>query len=186
MRVRAHLREEQITLKRELAEPIPNVFVQGGSGYNFESREPVASANVFFEVPIFDRNQGNIRRAEADLVRQRAEVKRTELMLRQNLAQAYRDYLTALQHVEQYKSVILPEAREAYRNQLDAYKEDRQNWGEVLAVQKRYFDMRLTYVMNLITLRENETLIQGYLLHGGLMAPSELPAGHLDVTPQPR
>lgn len=186
LRARTHLREEQITLKRELVEPIPNVFVEAGSGYNFESGEPVASANIFFEVPVFDRNQGNIRRAEADLVRQRAEVKRVELNLRQDLAHAYRDYLTALQHVEQYREVMLPEAREAYKNQLNAYKADRQNWGDVLMTQQKYFDLRLLYVENLIALRTNETLINGYLLHGGLMAPSALPAGHLDVTEQPR
>lgn len=187
MQARLHLREEQITLKRELVEPVPNVFVQAGSGYNFEARETTMNANVFFEVPIWDRNQGNIRRAESDVVRQRAEVRRTELFLRQELARVYRDYLVALQHVRQFRDVILPEAREAYKNQLDAYSEDRQQWGDVLATQQRYFGLRLLYVTNLIALRTNETLIQGYLLHGGLLpAPPPVPVGHLDVTAQPR
>jgi outer membrane protein TolC len=184
---RAKWQADSITVQRERVEPIPNVFVQVGSGYNFESREPVASAQVFFDVPIFDRNQGTIRQAEADLRRQSAEIRRTELRLRDQLSQTYQDYLTALQHVTEFQAVILPEARSAYANQLDAYKEDRQNWGDVLRSQREYFDLREQYVQNLILWRTNEALINGFLLHGGLdAAPSPTPPGHIDAVAQPR
>lgn len=184
---RAKWQADSITVQRERVEPIPNVFVQVGSGYNFESREPVASAQVFFDVPIFDRNQGTIRQAEADLRRQSAEIRRTELRLRDQLSQTYQDYLTALQHVTEFQAVILPEARSAYASQLDAYKEDRQNWGDVLQSQRAYFDLREQYVQNLILWRTNEALINGFLLHGGLdAAPSPTPPGHIDAVAQPR
>ncbi|NNJ24904.1 TolC family protein [Alienimonas chondri] len=180
------LREDQITLKRELVEPIPNVFVEAGSGYNFEALETTGALSVSLDIPIFDRNQGNIRRAEADLVRQRREIQRTEMLLRRDLAMQYRRYLTARQHVEQFAQVILPEARAAYKNQLDAYAEDRQQWTDVLKVQSSYFDLRQRYIGHLVALRTSETLIRGYLLHDGLNVPAPLPPGHLDVTAQPR
>ena len=195
LRTRTRLRETHIALKRELVEPVPNVFVQAGPGYDFTERETVANAQLWFDLPVFNRNQGNIRRGEADIVHQQAEIKRIELLLRQELAGVYRNYLTALQHVEQYQAVILPEAREAYKVQLDAYKEDRQNWGDVLAMQKAYFDLRSAYVMQLVALRTNETLLRGYLLHGGLASPTNtmsasfgmgMPAvGHMPGRPLP-
>ena len=183
---RLHLREDQITLKRELVEPVPNVNVGVGPGYNFEARETTMNLGVSFEVPLFDRNQGNIRRAEADLVRQRAEIRRTEMRLRRELATEYRRYLMARQHAGQFAAVILPEARAAYKNQLDAYAEDRQQWGEVLDVQRTYFDLRQRYIEHLTALRTSEVLIRGYLLRDGLDVPAPLPPGHLDVTEQPR
>ena len=183
---RLHLREDQITLKRELVEPVPNVTVGAGPGYNFEALETTANLSVRFEVPLFDRNQGNIRRAEADLVRQRREIQRVEMLLRRDLAVQYRRYLTARQHAEQFAEVILPEARAAYRNQLDAYAADRQNWTDVLAVQETYFDLRRRYIEHLVALRTSEVLIRGYLLRDGLDTPAALPPGHLDVTAQPR
>lgn len=176
-----------ITLERERVEPVPNIFVKAATGYNHESREPVASVQVFMEVPIFDRNQGTIQQAEADLARQNAEIRRTKLRLRQELAVRYQKYLTALQHVIEFESVILPEAKAAYSNQLDAYKENRQNWDDVLKTQQEYYSLREQYVQNLIMWRTNETLINGFLLHGGLTAaPSPTPPGHIDSVAQPR
>ena len=72
-----------------LSPPIPNVFFRVGSGYNFESGEPVASAQVFLDVPIWDRNQGTIQQAQADLTRQGAEIRRTQLRLRRDLSERY-------------------------------------------------------------------------------------------------
>lgn len=184
---RAKWQADSITVERELVEPIPNIFVRVGTGYNFVERETVATATVFLDVPIYDRNQGTIQQAEADLRRQGAEIRRTELRLRTELYRRYQDYLTALQHVTEFQSVILPEARAAYANQLDAYKEDRQNWTDVLQSQEAYFNLQEQYVNNLVLWRQNETLINGFLLHGGLeAAPEPVPPGHIDSVPQPR
>lgn len=184
---RAKFRADQITIERERVEPIPNIVVSGGSGYNFEVGQNTAQASVSLEVPLFDRNQGTIRQAEADLARQRAEVRRIEQMLKNDLADRYGDYLTAAQHVIQFREVILPEARSAYGVELDSYEEDRQEWPEVLEAQQDYFDLRRMYIDHLVTWRENETLVNGFLLHGGLQATENpTPAGHIDATPQPR
>jgi cobalt-zinc-cadmium efflux system outer membrane protein len=69
---RAKLTADQITVQREKVEPIPNIVVEGSAGYNFEARETVYGAGVEVEVPLFDRNQGTIQQAKADLTWQRA------------------------------------------------------------------------------------------------------------------
>lgn len=97
---------------------MPDIVVKAGVGRNFEADETTAAASVGIELPIFDRNQGTIRQAEADFARQQGEIRRLELILKQDLARTYRDYLTALQHAINYGDVILPEARSAYVLQL--------------------------------------------------------------------
>ena len=90
----------------------------------------------------------------------------------------YRGYLTALQHVESYQTVILPELRRAYELTLDSYEDERNTWGDVLMAQRAYFMTRAAYVTHLAAWRQAEVLIVGYLLHGGLMPA--MPRGAAD------
>ena len=114
----AKLRSDEYTVRRERVEPIPDIFVTAGAGYNYTTRQSDYSAQVSARIPIFDRNQGTVRQARADLARQRAEVKRIELELKRRLADQYQVYLTGLQHVRDYQAVVLPESRKAYETQL--------------------------------------------------------------------
>ncbi len=183
---RSKLCADEVKIKREIVEPVPNINIRAGAGHNYEAEETVGMLEVFAEIPLFDWNQGTIRQAEADFVRQKGEIRRIELSLRQRLAPVYRNYLTALQMVRNYEEVILPESRRAYELQLDSYAADRIRWTDVLLAEREYLQRRVTYVQNLVTLRESEVLIVGYLLHGGLVAPQPLPPGHIDVTVDPR
>lgn len=187
--VMAHhkVRSDEITVERERVEPIPNVVILGGAGRNFEAKETTYNAGAMISVPIFDRNQGTIRQAENDLVRARSEIRRTELALQHKLAERYRHYLTALQHVVRFEKTILPETRKAYEARLKAYRQDRENWPNVLAAQQKYFSRRIQYIEHLVTWRTEEAIIQGYLLTDGLMAPKgPTPPGHIDAVPKPR
>ena len=187
MAARCKLDADSVTIRREIAEPVPDLIVEAGAGYNFEADQTVGVAGLSLEVPLFDWNQGTIRQAEADYARQRGEVRRTELWLRRDLARQYRLYLTALQHVHHYRDVILPESYQAYELLLQSYKRERTAWPEVLAAEQQYFTLRKNYIQNLIAWRESEVLITGYLLHNGLeAAPQPIPPGHMNSVPKPR
>ncbi|WP_235935353.1 TolC family protein [Candidatus Laterigemmans baculatus] len=184
---RSKLEADRLTIRREIAEPVPDIIVEGGAGYNFVDRQTVAAAGVMMEVPVFDWNQGTIRQAEADYSRQVGELRRTELVLRQQLAQQYRNYLTAVQQVRNYEQVILPEAKLAYDLRLQSYEDDRAPWTDVLQAEQDYFTHRVEYIRSLIIWRESEVSIMGFLLHGGLAdPPNPTPPGHIDAVPQPR
>jgi hypothetical protein len=164
-----------------------NIFVRVGAGHNFEAEQGVGLAEITMQVPLWDRNQGTIRQARADLARQQAEIRRIELMLRRELGTVYDQYLTALQQVEALQLVILPESRRAYEVRLDSYQDNRERWTEVLAAEKGYFTARVQHLEQQSLLRESEVLLVGYLLHGGLMTPERpTPSQHIDVAPKPR
>jgi outer membrane protein TolC len=187
MQARTKLEADRITIQRELVQPVPNIFVQTGAGQNFQANQPVGLAQIFIDAPLWDWNQGTIRQARADYARQDAEIRRVELTLRQQLGTEYRQYIAAYQHVENFEQVILPESRRAYEVQLDSYEDDRIRWTDVLASENVYLLLRIDYVNSLVRLRASETLIVGYLLHGGLVTPERpTPPGHIDSTPRPR
>ncbi|WP_168567123.1 TolC family protein [Crateriforma spongiae] len=184
---RAKLQADEIKVKRETVEPIPDLVVNYGYGRNFEARDNSHALGLQVEVPLYDWNQGTIRQAESDVVRQRGEIERIEFSLQRQLAKVYQNYLTSLQNVRSYKEVMVPESRRAYEVLLDAYEEDRVEWPRVLAAQVEYYRLRTQYVQHLVSWRSNETLIAGYLLNGGLMPPTgPQPPGHISAVPKPR
>jgi outer membrane protein, heavy metal efflux system len=184
----AKLKSDEITLQREKRQMIPDVVVAGGAGYDRLDRGFAAKATVnVVNLPLFDRNQGTILQAQADLDRQRAQIKLTELLLKRELARQYWTYTTAMQHVLSYQSLILPEAQKRYVRVLNGYRNTRAEWPAVLDAQSDFFELRLAYVSNLLKLREAETSINGFVLSGALVAPPGVnPPGHIDATPRPR
>src|SRR5207245_11185351 len=57
----------QLALQRAEAERIPNVTLAAGYSRNFNDRENQATYQVSVPLPIWNRNQGNIRAAQAEL-----------------------------------------------------------------------------------------------------------------------
>ena len=183
----AHVVHDQITLRRERAEPIPDIQLRGVTGYNFESRNTVAGAEVGIRLPIWDRNQGTIREVQADLARSHAEVRRVELSLRKRLAEAYSRYQTAWNSSTIYRDVSVPKATEAYEVQLDMYKKRRVAWPHVVVYQRNMLEVKEKYTGSLLALREAEVEITGLLLVDGLSVPVlPSPGGHLESNPKPR
>lgn len=183
----AKLREDSITVRRESVQWVPDIVVSGGTGRNFTNNDAVANVQVSIDVPLFDRNQGTIRQAQADQSRQQQEVRRIEMILKNRLADRYEQYISALQQVTSYEEDILPELKAAYEISLKSYRANREEWPTVLDSHQEYTMRRLEQVQNLQQLRSAEILIDGYLLHDGLEAASNpTPPGHIDSTPKPR
>jgi cobalt-zinc-cadmium efflux system outer membrane protein len=184
----AHVVHDQITLRREKVEPVPNIQLQGAVGHNFETGNTVAAAlQLGIKLPVWDRNQGTVQQAQADLARSQADVTRVELSLRQRLADAFNRYRTALETSHIYRDLNVPKVTEAYEVQLDMYKKRRAPWPEVVALRRNMLEVQARYTQSLLELREAEVAICGLLLVDGLtVPPAPLPGGHLDATPTPR
>jgi cobalt-zinc-cadmium efflux system outer membrane protein len=184
---RAEVVKDEITLRRERAEPIPNVCVQANTGYNYETRNAVATVAIGFRIPVFDRNQGTIQQARADLARSHAEVNRVELSLRRRLGAILGRYEVLRSSAKDYREASLPKLKEAYDLQQEMYRKGRQDWPHVLMAQRAYFEMRSDYVQTVLDLRKTEVEIAGLLLVDGLTEPpGPTPGGHIDATPKPR
>ncbi|HET6573372.1 MAG TPA: TolC family protein, partial [Fimbriiglobus sp.] len=183
----AEVARDEITVRRERVEPIPNVTVRGVTGYNYQTRTAVAEAQLSVRLPIWDRNQGTIRQARADLARARANVTRVELSLRRRFADAATRYRTARTSVDNYRTETLPMAKEAYELLLDSYGKRRAAWPQVLVAARDYARFRVDYLEALHDLRRAEVEITGLLLVDGLSSPTgPTPQGHLEANPRPR
>ncbi len=185
---RAHVVFDQIMVRREQAQPVPDVLLTASSGYNFETRNAVAGqVQVGLDVPLWDKNQGTIMQARAELARSRAEVRRRELALQQRLADVFRQYRTATLSTKLYREANIPKATRAYEVQLEMYKQRRVAWPEVVRLQQNLYQVKSEYTHSLLELRRAEVAITGLLMMDGMSPPaSPAPAGHIDATARPR
>ena len=181
------VQHDQITVERERVEPIPNILVDVNFGHNFETDNSVAGVTVGLPIPIFDKNQGTVDQALADLNRSRADVKRLELSLMSKLSTEFRNYQTACQHVETYRDEMLPKGKQAYDLLHHSYKERRAPWPDVLMAQRIYLNLQADYIMSQLKYHESEVAISGMLLTGGLNEPpAPVGGGHINAVPKPR
>lgn len=157
-------------LRRARAEPIPNVIMQAGPQYDNNQNRTIVNANVLMSLPLFDYNQGNVRKAEADVRSARAELNRKELELTTKLASAYERYANARNQVDVYRTDILPNAQEALKLVADGYRQGELNYLLLLTSQRSYFANNLAYLEAVREMWEASIRIDGLLLDDSLQS----------------
>ncbi|MGI8735010.1 MAG: TolC family protein [Pyrinomonadaceae bacterium] len=167
---------------RARAERIPDLFLRGGLGYNYERFEPVTPSlagrrkgpemrlEVGINVPIFNRNQGGIAAAEAELAIAERDLQRLQLFLRTQFASSFREYRNAQQMAERYRTQVVPRARQAYQMYLSSFRQMAAAYPQVLIAQRTLFQVEVEYARALIQLRQSAVGLRGFLLEGGLDA----------------
>jgi cobalt-zinc-cadmium efflux system outer membrane protein len=171
-RAKAALREAKKVL-------IPDLQISANVSQDNEPLEPlttrtgiVGGAQVGIQLPIFNRNQGNVERAKADLERSQAEIQRVELDLRSQVSTLFRDYATACVTADRYRDSMLPRAQKAYELYRANYQNMAAAYPQVLIAQRTLFQLQADYIHALETVWMNALQIQGYGLSDGLSAPS--------------
>jgi outer membrane protein, heavy metal efflux system len=151
---------------------VPDVVVRAGAHYNKERLEVnnravgwQGSAEVGVELPIFNRNQGNVAAARAEAERARFAVERTRLDLRSRLAAAFREYQDAVAAAERYRTTMIPKAQEAYELYQRSFRQMAAAYPQVLIAQRNLFQIQEDYSQTLIGAWQRAVEIQGLLLH---------------------
>jgi cobalt-zinc-cadmium efflux system outer membrane protein len=165
----ADVRRGEYLLTRARREPIPDLEVAAAVRYSAISEFTNADLNLRIPLPIFDRNQGNIDKAQAELAMAHAEVRRIELDLTDRLAMVFRGYEFARQAVRRYEEEIIPRARRSLELIDEGYRVGQSDYLALLTAQRTYTQVTLEHLRAVRQLRENGFRIEGQLLSGSLM-----------------
>jgi outer membrane protein, heavy metal efflux system len=169
----------QASLMRARHESIPDITMRGGMEYNNEllGSVPFAKgwegiAELKVELPFFNRNQGNVAAASADIERTNHEKTRIALTLRDRAASAVDQYANARLMVSEFHDEMLPRARKSYALMVEKYGLMLASYPRVLESQKKLFELQLEYIGALEGVWTNGIALQGFLLTDGLEAPA--------------
>ncbi len=168
----------EYAVRRAQRQSIPNLQIQAGAHYNRERLEPgpraigrQGSFAIGVEIPLFNRNQGNVEAARGNLTRAQREIERVQLSLRSRLAAAFRNYQDTRNIVERYRNEMLPRARRAYDLYLAGFRQMAAAYPQALIAQRTLLQLQEDYDNALIGMWRRAVDIQSLLLQGGLSAP---------------
>jgi outer membrane protein, heavy metal efflux system len=169
----------QARVKDEKREVVPDLQLRAGEQANLEALPEVPGrktgaqsfASVGIELPLWNRNQGNVSAAQADLEQARQEITRTQLSLRQQAEVLLQNYLAAKMEAERYRTALLPRARRAYELYLDKYRNMAQAYPQVIVSQRTLFDLEVNYIDSLDRIWQNAIALENFTLQGGLEKP---------------
>jgi cobalt-zinc-cadmium efflux system outer membrane protein len=178
---RSGVERAEAVLARQQHEPIPDLIIKGGLQKNYEqltsaSGRPVGIqgfAEIGVQLHLWDRNQGGIAAARANLEAARNEVSRVELMLRQRSAIFTEDYRTSRRTAERYRAEILPRLEKAYQLMTAQYGNMTASFIRVLSLQRMLYENETAYVDALEKAWTSSVSLRGFLLQGGLENSAE-------------
>ncbi|MGE0130341.1 MAG: TolC family protein [Blastocatellales bacterium] len=182
----AGVERAKAVVARAKAEPKPDVFVGAAIGHSNDwaeffggktGWETTVEAGV--RVPLFNRNQGNVAAAGAELASAEKELQRVELELRARMADAFNRYLNSLAVAARYNREILPRAERAYEMYLSKFRQMAAAYPQALISQRTLFQAQTEYVTALVDLWQNVAQLRGLLLTGGLDAPGSAPSAEM-------
>jgi cobalt-zinc-cadmium efflux system outer membrane protein len=145
LEARALVAQQEKLLAKAKADARPNIELTAIPFYASYAKEMRAGAIVTAPIPIFDRNQGNIHAAKAELAHAWAAEEQLELKLTERLTGAYQRYQSARQQAQAYRDVILPNARESLKLVEAGYKggDKKYDYTAVLQAQQVLFQAQL-------------------------------------------
>ena len=146
---RVGIDKASLLLRRATVERTPNVTVGAGYMRQNQGKSNDWGVTVTMPIPLWNRNQGNIRAAQAEYGEAVAEVGRVESELTERLAMAHREYASAKQKAERYRTAIMPRAKETYDLSLQAFRGGQFDLFKVLQAQRALAEANLEYVKTL-------------------------------------
>jgi len=159
--------------------PIPDLQLYGNLSQNnfplLETSPRITGVNggvqIGVQLPIFNRNQGNIAAAKAETESARQDLARLKLQIARDVANLFRDYESARATVGQYKTEMLPRAEEAYKLYQTNYQKMAAAYPQALISQRTLFQLEVDYVQALESAWQSALVIRGFGLMDGLSGP---------------
>jgi cobalt-zinc-cadmium efflux system outer membrane protein len=137
-------REAAIGVER--ARAVPDVTVGAGPRYFSDTDEVGVVFEVWMPLPVFDRNQGAVAAATAELARSDADRRAADTGVRSALARAHESLTAAYERARTLRDDMLPAAEAVRAGVEDAYRQGALSSLDVLDAQRTAFGLRDEYL----------------------------------------
>lgn len=164
----ADVRRARRALDLACAQATPNVSTQVSVQQDTGNDQTLTGVQVGMPIPLWNRNQGGIRQAQAELTQAYRRLERLELSLANRLAEVYREYADARVLSATYAEKILPRAKRTFDLVQAGYQQGEVGYLDLLTAQQTYFQTNLTYLDAVGALWQSYFTIDGLLLDESL------------------
>jgi cobalt-zinc-cadmium efflux system outer membrane protein len=148
---RLGVQRAQADVRLTEAEKYTDLFVLY-SPYELRNNAPTGGQNatswsfaVFGSIPLFNQNQGNIRRAQVNVTQTEAELVGLERQIVAEVERGFAEYAASRAAVERLERTILPRARRLRDSMANLMKQGQASAVDYLSAQKDYNDVVRQY-----------------------------------------
>jgi len=146
LRAMKNIEHRKALLKVEETRRIPNLTLNAGAVHHAQLGGTTAVASVMIPLPLFDRNQGNLKEAYHRVSKAEDEQQATELRLRTELALSYEAMSASWNEINILRDEILPGAKSAFNVMRRGYELGKFGLLELLDAQRVLFQNQVLYV----------------------------------------
>ena len=136
----------QILLRREIVEPWPNPTIEGGYQNTVSDPNNQAIIMLSLPIPVWNRNQGAIRSARAEIGRAMEKLGTLENELSRQAAEALGRFQAATQLADRFAKQIKPKAEETLNLTQTAYQQGQFDFLRLLQAQRNVVEADLGYL----------------------------------------
>ncbi|MCP4378298.1 MAG: TolC family protein, partial [bacterium] len=158
---------EQRTAKLELAQAGAIPDVTAGIGYKHTrmtaNNDHAFIVGVSIPLPLYDRNQGEIRKARYSLLRAKAQRRAVEVKLHMELEKAYQALVSARSEAVALRDDVLPAARSSYEASRKSFKHGKGGYLDMLDAQRTLIEVREQYIEALEAYHSAVTSVEGII-----------------------
>lgn len=140
-------RKAQLLLEKSLA--LPDLTAKIGVRYHNELKTHSFLAGISVPIPVFNRNQGNIRSAEVRVQQMDEIIRLRRLSVISDFNASFNNLLVAHNNVLQFRETILPESENAYEITRKGYLQGRFAFIDLLDAQRTMFETQTQYLLEL-------------------------------------
>ncbi len=151
-------REAALSLAR--AQAIPDLTLSFGVRNFRESESNALVAGFELPLPLFDRNQGNVGEARANLEKARRERRAAEAGVRADLFAAWQTLSAAHLEATTLRDEILPGAQSAFESADFGYREGKFDYLQVIDAQRTLFEVKGQYLQALAAFHQARTEVE--------------------------
>lgn len=128
--------QQNLTLQRRI--PIPDIQLNNAQQYDTVAHNYQFNLQVGIQLPVSDRNQGNIRTAQAKIVSAGHQLVSTQNALAGKLAEAFGRYESNSAVVANYRDKVIPSQSQAYRALIRRYQAepDKVGFNDIVVAQQ--------------------------------------------------
>ena len=163
----SELERARWALQQACAGAIPNVTAQVGLGRDSATDDVFTQFGISIPLPIYNRNQGNLRTAHANIRAAEASIDQTRIDLASRLAAAVGRYQTARRRYERLQESILPSAEETFQLSQQAFEAGESSYLQLMAAQRTLISTRLAILKAIAAARQAMAQIDGMLVTVG-------------------
>lgn len=145
--------QQNLHLEKALAVPDLTVTLGYKTIQDTKNKGMILGASI--PIPLFNRNQGNIQKARAQIIKAQEHYLEIQLALENKISLSYKDLVQSYNEAEKIQSTILKLANYSFELAQEGYKEGKFEYLDMLDSQKTLFEVKERYIQALLNYHQS-------------------------------